>query len=219
MELEKMRLYKEESLRDWQMEEFLTALERLNRVHETIGGMERNATSYSNGESTKTKLIPMKDKTPNIPTGSLNINMEQNVRSKTMRACVFATRIILVTSGRRWELSNCGIQRWSLLQMPQELGTWPGTAIERRRVSIVERKGITQLFASEEKNQWIRRGNSPILERQPCWAWRRGNSNGERARSVSGHSYFNWCSNGGNACTTCVKWWPHCNGHVSSPGP
>ena len=31
--------------------------------------------------------------------------------------------------------------------------TWPGTARERRRVSIAERKGITQLFASEEKNQ------------------------------------------------------------------
>ena len=92
MELEKMRMYKEESLQTWQMEEFLTALERLNRVHETIGGMERNATSYGNDESTTPKSVPINDEKPNIPTASFNVNTEQNVRSKTMRACVFCNK-------------------------------------------------------------------------------------------------------------------------------
>ena len=85
-------MYKEESLQTWQMEEFLTALERLNRVHETIGGMERNATSYGNDESTTPKSVPINDEKPNIPTASFNVNTEQNVRSKTMRACVFCNK-------------------------------------------------------------------------------------------------------------------------------
>ena len=67
-------------------------LERLNRVHETINGMERNATSYGNGESTETKPAPINDEKPNIPTASFNVNTEQNVRCKTMRACVFCNK-------------------------------------------------------------------------------------------------------------------------------
>ena len=67
-------------------------LERLTRVHKTIGGMERNATSYGNGESAKTKAVPINDEKPNIPTASFNVNTEHNVRSKTMRACVFCNK-------------------------------------------------------------------------------------------------------------------------------
>ena len=55
-ELEKMRMNKEESLQTWQMEEFLTALERLNRVHETIGGMERNATKLRQWQEYDAKI-------------------------------------------------------------------------------------------------------------------------------------------------------------------
>ena len=55
-----------------------------------IGGRKRNVTSYGNGESTKTKPVPINDEKSNLPTASFNT--EQNVRSKTMRASVFCNK-------------------------------------------------------------------------------------------------------------------------------
>ena len=156
MELEKWRLYKEESLRDWQMEEFLTALERLNRVHESIGGMERNATSYGNGESTKTKPVPINDKKPYIQTASFVVTTEQNVQSKTMRACAFCNKDhfsdeckTMADVGSRQIAASKGGRCFKCLRK----GHIAKDCQRTKGCFNCGRKGITQLFACEERNQ------------------------------------------------------------------